>query len=76
MTRTFIPDAWFETAVNEYDVSQEQINTFVNDLAKEFDSKWEPAGSGYQIDTPDINQAIALTQDDIPGRIQDWLDTL
>lgn len=76
MTRTIIPDSWFNTAVKDYDVSQEQINTFVNDLAKEFDSNWQPVSDGYQLDTPDINQAIALTQDDIPGRIQDWLDTL
>ena len=76
MTRTLIPDYWFDTAIKEYDVSQEQINTFVNDLANEFDSKWEPTESGYQLDTPDINQAIALTQDDIPERIQNWLDTL
>ena len=43
MTRTIIPDSWFDTAVNEYDVSPEQINTFVNDLAKEFGSNWHPS---------------------------------
>ena len=76
MTRTIIPDSWFDTAVNEYDVSQEQINTFVNDLAKEFDSNWQPVSGGYQLDIPNIENGIAYAEDDIPGRIQSWLDTL
>ena len=76
MTRTIIPDYWFDTAVKDYDVSQEQINTFVNDLAKEFDSNWQPVSGGYQLDISDINKGIAYAEDDIPARIQNWLDTL
>lgn len=76
MITSFIPDSMFNEATDDYDVTQEHINKFLNDLATACKGKWEPVSGGYNIQVPDEYREAATVMSDLSGLIQDWAENI